>query len=349
MKPDLGKLLACDECRSLIPRYIAGGLDAETAGRVRGHVGVCEGCDLFLGGQIAVEVSAGRMAMPAFAAKPAPDWLRRLDRIIEEARKAEELVDVSRSFMELRDRFADSLRAFLQDLTPWNDSDLVLAINRIDPLAVVPAAEGPAEMACRIETSPTYYTRLLAPPESISWKPSDSGPWRIQVRTISDEVILKQTVDTPSLPLPDSVRESFPRDVEIYWDVRRADALPESAPMVRGVFSVLPETEAAQVHSRLKTLKAGPPKAYREMAIAAHFLKSQLYDPLIRYLCSVTDLYPDKPSVFVVQRALAASHGAVYRELTGTLMMGIPEGLWAAEMANHHLQAAYRALRSNDD
>jgi hypothetical protein len=63
----------------------------------------------------------------------------------------------------------------------------------------------------------------------------------------------------------------------------------------------------------------------------------------------VVDLYPDKSSVFTLQRALASGHGAVYRELTGTLMMGIPEGLWAAEMANTHLQAAYRALRSSED
>ena len=235
------------------------------------------------------------------------------------------------------------LRKSLGHLAVPHDPSIVRLIRDHDPLCVLAAGAADTEA---VRSSPLWFTNLMRPPESLSWvAPAGGGPWQVRLWSVKSGELLRQKVEGTSVVIPAAVQIRIPRRADVRWEVRRADDPPEARPLVRGVFQVLAEANVAEVETCLHTSEQVTAPLDRDFLKARCLFDAGLWEPLLAHLGQLKEHYTVGTHGFLVHRAEAGVFVAVSRELTGSRLLGDPEGSWAREQSEVCLNAAYKILK----
>lgn len=202
-------------------------------------------------------------------------------------------------------------------------------------------AKTPSETSLpSIETSPLWYTTLLAAPDRLSWSEvNGQESWYVALVGPRGVRFIATETDAPTAPLSETDRRSLPRGTELRWEVRCS---PVDSPRVRGFFRILPASEVSAIELAVGEVTTLPSGIARDLALADIYLTAGLYDDLVHFLSERSAAYPSGPEGFAIRRCLAEVYREVQRELTERLA-GYPEGAWADELAKRHGNAAYQA------
>lgn len=210
-----------------------------------------------------------------------------------------------------------------------------------DPLYAAAAGE---EARRAIITRPSWFTCLTEPPASLSWQPlRTAGPWWVRLMDETGREIFSSQALHERIDLPLELRARMGVEADISWQVQEQPD-PRSKAVVRGAWRILSATRTAALNQRLAAIQTSPPSLRRDLLIADALHGAGLYDAAWRHLQPLENRYARGVSAFLVQRAMAAVLWTMSNELTGERMLGVPEGLWAAELSSEHLAKAYAAL-----
>lgn len=275
---------------------------------------------------------------PALPAKR-PNWFRELDRFLDSVHGelADEDLDSLLKIMTLK----EALRAKCNEILTTNPSLYEFVVGD-DPLYRMLA--GTADDAL-VETDPVWFTHLLAPPDTFSWrKHSDGGPWHVSVRTASGE-LLRTTVDQPFLEVPSAVKSQWP-DGFVLWEVKQ-ERLDGADGLVQGICGILPSPEQTRVNSETEKIKRDRSGPVAELNLARCYSEFRLYTAAIALMEGLLKRSPQGVTGFAAHRMLAMLYGAVEAELASR--DGFEnEVIWSNSLARWHVEAAFAASDTAD-
>lgn len=191
-----------------------------------------------------------------------------------------------------------------------------------------------------VETSPVWFTSLLAPPRQLSWQstPSRPGPWQVEISTVERDLLLPPG-DIPSVSLP---ADQLPAGEEILWKVYSLGAGNQL--MVQGMFKILPQAEAAEAILQFGEVDLMTEESARVLATTDVCARYRLYDDLVGQLRPLAETERGTPAGYLVRRALARMYAAMFEEMQQFYGRGIPEVEWAARRANEYARESYESL-----
>ena len=230
----------------------------------------------------------------------------------------------------------------LSRLPAWQlQADLGALVRELDPLYVIVAGEEDSEHT-PVYTRPLWWSRLMRPPSRFTWRATHAGPSWLTVWATGGDDLEHRELDGSDVQLaPDAVRE-WPRGVLIRWQVRGDSSRSKRLPaLVRGIFEIATDDEAAQWRSRVRQSIAGG--VHSPVGGARLLLDHRLHDALFDRCSRWLGRQVPAPLQFCVHRVLADAAADMQRQLS-LRGLGHPEGLWAAALARRHVEAAYRAI-----
>ncbi len=185
--------------------------------------------------------------------------------------------------------------------------------------------------------SPTWYTKLYAPPAVLQWNTTPGEhEFQLQMRVLPGEEILSRQLKAPCYRLTAEERGRIPTGKTVKWSV--ADF---GEPVFAAVFVVLGDEEQDQL--RDQCAEELPPSLINNLSLSAKLWDHELYDSAIEMLRDLQRRYCQGAPGFVVNRMLAGVWNSV-REKLKDRRMDVPESDWANEHVTKALEAAYEAL-----
>lgn len=192
-----------------------------------------------------------------------------------------------------------------------------------------------------------WFTALSEWPDELSWESApEISAWR--VRIICRAASLKETceVTEPKLVWPQAFSQAAPRDKDIYWEVQigEGQSRPAGEIHLRGVFRVLSAKDVEQLHRELASTATLEDLDRREFINFVYLLEHRCFAEAIALLERINQSSAPLHLRLLRLRGLASVYQRMQRELTGSRMMGVPEGLWALKLSRENLNRAYAIL-----
>jgi hypothetical protein len=184
--------------------------------------------------------------------------------------------------------------------------------------------------------APTWYTKLLTPPQCLKWKTVPGQPYRLELQVLFGDMVLEEPSCRSPYSLSQQVRDRLPKDRSIVWTVYAGEK-----ELVKGVFEIL--SGDAQQPLRDTWDDATPPTLVSQLAKIGKLWEFELYDASLQILRGLQRRSSQGAYGFLVNRMLAGFWSSV-RDQLSERDMDQREGSWADEQAKAALRAASAAL-----
>jgi hypothetical protein len=187
----------------------------------------------------------------------------------------------------------------------------------------------------------------MRPPSRFIVRTTHSGPAWLTMWTTGGDDLAHLELKGPQTQLASDAVQHWPRGVPIRWQLKgEPSRFGRSAAIVRGVFEIVSDDEAAGWRSRVRQSIADG--RHSPLVGAQLLLDHRLHDTVFNRCSRWLRQHASAPTQFYLHRILAEAAADMQRQLT-LRGLGHPEGLWAAALARRHAEAAYRSIARDID